>query len=339
MKPRAFSIAAASTLALAGCHQPAGTGAAPAASAAAAASAASAAVPSGPIIAPLAASAPGEAERSAGATLATQGGNGVAACASCHGPQGEGNAAAGFPRIAGQSYAYLLHQLQSYADDTRKHAVMAPIAKALSAAQRGQAAAYYASLAPAGAASAAAPGAASAAAGIARGAMLARTGDDTRLIQACANCHGPGGQGEGAAYPYLAGQHAGYLVNALAEWRDGSRNTDPSGQMPLIAKALGDADAQAVAAFYAQQPLPAAARDARPAPAAAPAPAASAVVSGPASGAQGQATQGVGSEQGAPLTGGAQGPGGGGGGSGSGSTGQPSGAATTGAQAPASGAR
>lgn len=40
-------------------------------------------------------------------------------CASCHGPAGEGNAARGVPRIAGQHYAYLLRQLHDAVDSRR----------------------------------------------------------------------------------------------------------------------------------------------------------------------------------------------------------------------------
>lgn len=41
-------------------------------------------------------------------------GNGVAACASCHGPAGEGNAAAKFPQIAGQHADYTKKQLNAF---------------------------------------------------------------------------------------------------------------------------------------------------------------------------------------------------------------------------------
>jgi cytochrome c553 len=315
-------VLAVAALLLAGCqrHDPVG----PVAASAPPASAASAAAPapSGPIIAPPAAApAPTAAQIAAGGTLASQGAGAVTACASCHGAQGEGNAAANFPRIAGQPYAYLLLQLQSYADDRRQHAVMAPIAKAMSPAQREDAAAYFASLPPQPASAPAAPP--SAASGNAeRGRLLSAAGDESKLVQACANCHGPDGSG-GAANPYLAGQHAGYLVATLGAWRDGTRHNDPSGQMPGIAKSLSDADVQAVAAFFSRQAPPALARDADVASRlASAAPAASAVVSGPhTGGGTSTATQGIGSEQGAPLTGGAQGPGGGGGGAGSGSTG------------------
>lgn len=299
---------------------------------------------SGPIVPPMVAVVPpSDAERAAGATLASQGGGqAIPACATCHGAQGEGNAQAGYPRLAGQSATYLQQQLQSYAEGSRENAVMGPIAKALSEPQRRAGAAYYASLPPAGpagnaaaasgaagsgtakAAGAAAPAAtgraaprtASAHAASARGRQLATLGDESRMLQGCVNCHGPDGIGSGVIYPYLAGQPASYLRAALAAWRNGSRHNDPASQMPFIAKAMAESDLEAVASYYASLPPPLRPLDAPPT-ALARAVGAAALVSGPRqAGAQGSAPQGVGSEQGAPLTGGAQGPGGGGTGTG-----------------------
>jgi hypothetical protein len=99
-------------------------------------------------------------------------------------------------------------------------------------------------------------------------------------------------------------QHANYLVNALAAWRDGLRRNDPSGQMVVIAKSLDDQDVRGVAAYHAQLPPPGQPRDADVA-AAPTSSAASAIISGTA-----QGSQGVGTEQ-TPVTGGAQGAGGG----------------------------
>ena len=45
---------------------------------------------------------------------------GVAACSSCHGPGGAGNAQAGFPRISGQSAQYTAAQLIAYREGERK---------------------------------------------------------------------------------------------------------------------------------------------------------------------------------------------------------------------------
>jgi cytochrome c553 len=40
---------------------------------------------------------------------------GLPACGACHGPDGGGNAAAGFPRVSGQNADYVANQLRAYA--------------------------------------------------------------------------------------------------------------------------------------------------------------------------------------------------------------------------------
>jgi len=254
----------------------------------------------------------------AGQQLASAGGqNGITACVGCHGAQGEGNAQGGFPRLAGQGEAYLARQLTAYANGTRVNPIMQPIAKAMNAQQMRDAAAYYASLGDAPDAAAGAQGAASAKGGgnAGRGRVLSEIGDNSREVQACANCHGPGGLGRQPVYPYLAGQHAGYLTAAMGEWKNGNRKTDPSGQMPHVAQQLADADVAALAAYYSAQPAPPSAAKLVNIPAGSsqhPA-----VMPGPGapgpSGPGGGTVRGTGTEQGAPITGGAQGPGGGGG--------------------------
>ena len=84
---------------------------------------------------------------STGQTIAMQGtAKGVAACISCHGAKGEGNAAAGFPRLAGVSAPYLSAQLTAFADGTRQNPIMQPMAKLLSAHERDAVAQYFAGL-------------------------------------------------------------------------------------------------------------------------------------------------------------------------------------------------
>lgn len=60
---------------------------------------------------------------------------GVPACASCHGVAGMGNAAAGFPRIAGQHAVYIEKQLRAFRDGSRagdpQASIMHGIAKGL----------------------------------------------------------------------------------------------------------------------------------------------------------------------------------------------------------------
>lgn len=273
-------------------------GAGPAGPASGAASAQAAASPA-PVLAPTQVALlapPANEDVSAGRGIAMQGANGAAACMGCHGQNGEGNAQAGFPRLAGLGRMYIERQLNSYADGTRQHPVMTPIAGNLSAQQRMQVAAFYAGLST--------PSTESASAGGGNPPVLVVRGDDKRGLQACVNCHGPQGIGDAGANPYLAGQHQAYLVSALGEWKDGSRHNDPSGQMPAIAKALTDADTKQLAAYFAGLPAPAP----RNAQAAAVAvntsrPAVQSGPSGPTAPAQGKGT-----EQGAPVMGGSQGP-------------------------------
>jgi cytochrome c553 len=262
-----------------------------------------------------------------GAAIATQGAPGIAPCSSCHGAQGEGQAAAGFPRLAGQPWPYLERQLQAYAEDHRTNPVMQPIAKAMTPQQRAAAAQHYGRIvAPATEAAASAPPAATQR----LGRTLAVVGAPDRLLQACSNCHGPDGIGEWATYPALAGQHATYLRNALAEWKDGSRRTDASEQMPRIAKLLSDAETNAVVAYFAALPPPARSRQ-FDANASTPR-SGTTVVSGPTNAGRTAPSQGTGTEQGAPVAGGTQGVGGPGNPTG------PQSGAPTGSGAPAPGA-
>jgi len=242
----------------------------------------------------------------AGARITKSGApNGVTACISCHGANGEGTPGAGFPRLAGQSQFYLNRQLMLFADGSRNHPVMSPIAKAMDRQQMLQTSTYYATLSNA---PSTAKGKADAAA-MQRGRMLADWGDESIHVQACANCHGPGGRGGMFTFPYLAGQHQDYLQAAMTAWKSGARNTDPSGQMPVIAKRMSDADIAAVSAYFAMQPAP------PPLTRSVPAGSASRPVPGPARAGGGGSSpaRGTGTEQGAPTSGGGQGAGGGGG--------------------------
>ena len=261
-----------------------------------------------------AAPAQGQPNVQAGQQLAASGTpNGVTACVGCHGAQGEGNAAGGFPRLAGQSAAYLGKQLGAYANGARVNPIMQPIAKALNAEQIRDVSAYYASLgdAPTAVAVAAKPSVA----GPERGRTLSAIGDNARGVQACANCHGPGGVGSPPAYPYLAGQHANYLTAVMAAWKNGARKTDSSGQMTHISQALADADVAALSAYFSVQPAPPSAAKWVNIPVGSsqrPAVAAAADAPGPR-GTGGSTVRTTGTEQGAATTGGSQGPGGGGG--------------------------
>lgn len=185
-----------------------------------------------------------------GEIIAREGnGRGGVACMSCHGLEGEGDAAGGFPRLAGMPEAYLAKQLRDYSDGSRESPIMTPFAGTLSDTDLQAVAAYYASLEAfelPTAYRAADPGDAAE--------WLAKRGDWEATIPACNQCHGPNGQGVGESFPPLAGQHAGYLAAQLEAWREGSRQNDPDGLMAGVASRLSDAQIAAITDYYATLP-------------------------------------------------------------------------------------
>ncbi|MEW9623016.1 c-type cytochrome [Rhodanobacter geophilus] len=186
------------------------------------------------------------------AAMARQGnGKGAAPCMACHGVDGGGMEANGYPRLAGLDAAYLRHQLDDFANGTRTNPAMQPNASALSEDERAALAKYYSAMPlPARFAKpAAAPDA--------RGERLAERGDWNRGLPGCVQCHGPGGVGVGANFPPLAGQPAAYLTAQLTAWQQGTRRNDPLQLMQHVAKQLTPQEIQAVAGWFVAQPLPA----------------------------------------------------------------------------------
>ncbi|MFJ4375163.1 c-type cytochrome [Pseudomonas japonica] len=183
-----------------------------------------------------------------GQNVFTQGGANPAAmaCQGCHGADGLGMAAAGFPRLAGLPAAYLSKQLRDFRDGTRQNPIMQPLAAALSdeeiAAVTDRLAAMPAPAAPDARRQQMAGSAVQ---------QLALYGDWSRQIPGCVQCHGPGGSGVGEHFPPLAHQPAAYLSAQLNAWRDGSRHNDPNQLMVGVAKAMTDDEVNAIAEYFA----------------------------------------------------------------------------------------
>ncbi|KIG11190.1 cytochrome c class I [Burkholderia sp. MR1] len=184
-----------------------------------------------------------------GEMIATRGTtDGVAACISCHGVHGEGNAAAGFPRLAGISSAYLSAQMAAFATGARQSSIMQPFAKLLSLDERASVATYFSKMA----APASIRTSDDASLNPAEpGPWLATRGRWDQGLPACVQCHGPGGIGVSPTFPPLAGQPASYISNQLHGWKKGARPPGPLALMPVVASKLTDADISAVAAYYA----------------------------------------------------------------------------------------
>jgi cytochrome c553 len=186
-----------------------------------------------------------------GQLIAVGGGPGGAgvACFSCHGLQGQGDAGGAFPRLAGLDAHYLAKQMDDYASGARSDAVMTPISQQLTQPDRQSVALYYAGL------SAQAPPSGSAAASdaslIQRGAILYAQGSAAHGIQACANCHGPGGRGLNRVYPSIAGQPLPYVETQLRLWQAGVRRNDIADLMGSVARRMTDEDIRAASAYVA----------------------------------------------------------------------------------------
>jgi len=190
----------------------------------------------------------GNAHALEGNKIFTEGGSqpGAMPCVACHGADGLGMAAAGFPRLAGLPAAYLRKQLEDFKRASRSHPVMQPVAKALTDAEIdavSQALAAMPAPAPTLAQRSEMPSNPAQ--------KLALQGAWERQIPACVSCHGPAGSGVGDAFPPLAGQPAAYLKAQLLAWQGGTRHNDPNDLMGHIAKSLTADEVQSVAEYFA----------------------------------------------------------------------------------------
>jgi cytochrome c553 len=187
-----------------------------------------------------------------GRRIASQGnGRGAPACESCHGADGLGNAAAGFPRLAGLNAAYLVRQLDDYENGTRNNAVMGTMAKTLAPDERKAIAAYYAALPV----PSKAPRAGNDSAQLVRGQRLAEQGAWSKGIPACYRCHGENGEGIAPHFPAIVDQPASYIAAQFTAWKGGTRSNDPLGLMKAVAVKLDDEEIASVAAWLAANSL------------------------------------------------------------------------------------
>ena len=208
--------------------------------------------------------------------------------------RGSGPAAEAFPVIAGQPEAYLLASLKAFAAGERHSGFMQPPAKRYDDGTLAQLAAWYASqpadarppgedrdpapavgavaaldgiprqILPQGARSESAIVSAAAADGLPKGQealldfgrRIALEGIASRKIPSCTSCHGAEGRRKNDHYPYLSGQPEWYLKTHLTLWKEKERGgTRFKHLMTEVAEDLTDEQIDAVAAWYAEQPL------------------------------------------------------------------------------------
>lgn len=177
-----------------------------------------------------------------------RGGELYAACAACHGAQGEGNPGLKAPRLTHLSSVYIVAQLQKFkagyrggdgaSDSARQMAAMAATLADDQAMY--DTAAYIGTLQG----------------GVSPVTIEADVEQGARYYrQYCAACHGPGAQGNPALNsPRLAGADDWYIVTQLQSFRAGSRGSDANDrtgkQMRAMAGVLPDDDAVAAVAAY-----------------------------------------------------------------------------------------
>lgn len=168
-----------------------------------------------------------------------------ASCAACHGADGNSTNPE-WPKLAGQSEAYLVKQLMEYRSNKRKNAVMNGMAAGIQSDQDViDIAAYFASVK-------ATPGKASNKELVAIGESIYRGGIVDAGVAACSACHGPTGSGNPTAkFPKVSGQHAKYSVIQLQAFKSGERNNDTGKMMRNMAKKMSTAQMEAVAEYMA----------------------------------------------------------------------------------------
>jgi cytochrome c553 len=179
----------------------------------------------------------------------------AAACAACHGLDGN-SADPQYPKLAGQHERYIARQLALYKSGERNNAIMLGFAATLSAQDMRDIGAYFASqkVVPGVADDTAiATGPNQGLAFYQVGERIYRYGKPDQGVPACQACHGPAGRGNpGAAWPQLGGQHAPYTATALTAFRDGmvwGKDANANALMAGVAGNLTDEEIQALSTY------------------------------------------------------------------------------------------
>lgn len=180
----------------------------------------------------LPAAAPAAAKADAPASPYEQGKALAAACAKCHGEDGNSKTP-GTPSLAGQQPHYLVAAIQEYHQGERQTGTMKSMLRDSTKLELESLALFFASQNPA---QRSAPSFGDAAAGEPASAM-------------CGGCHGSRGVSADAATPSLAGQDARYLAKAIKAYR----TTRQHWGMQRYVAGLSDKDMENIAAFYVVQ--------------------------------------------------------------------------------------
>lgn len=166
-----------------------------------------------------------------------------AACAACHGADGNSSNPM-WPSLAGQHATYIYKQLADFEAGRRANASMSGMVAGLSDDDMKNLAAFYAAQSPKPV-------------GfdgelIAMGESIYRGGIAETGVAACMACHSPSGKGNGpAGWPSLKGQYPEYIVAQLQAFKQGVRANDTGRMMRNLVGRMSDMEMKAVAAYVA----------------------------------------------------------------------------------------
>jgi cytochrome c553 len=175
-----------------------------------------------------------------GGTTTSDGVSAIERCVRCHGADGMGRGG-DFPVLAGQHPEYLNNALLAYRAGQRHSGFMRSEAAELDDQARHTVVTYFAQL----------PRTATATPPAGPGADLVASGQPSRQVPACSECHGPAATDRNPAYPHLAGQDADYLFEQLvlfSEHRRGGSAYAPI--MQAIAGRLSREQMRSAAGYY-----------------------------------------------------------------------------------------
>ena len=178
----------------------------------------------------------------------------AAACAACHGLDGN-SADPQYPKLAGQHETYIARQLALYKSGERNNAIMLGFASTLSAQDMRDIGAYFANqkVVPGTADdSLIAEGPNQGRKFYQVGERLFRAGNPDQGIPACQACHGPTGAGIPGPYPAIGGQHSDYTAVQLTAFRDGAvwgKDKRANAVMAGVAANLTDEQIQGLATY------------------------------------------------------------------------------------------
>ena len=163
--------------------------------------------------------------------------NKAAACAACHGPDGNATHPA-MPSLAGQPVFYTHWQIVLFRDGRRRDPQMSPFAANLTEADIADLAAYYATRQPL--ARPAPPG----------DAIAMSAGRRLAELHHCASCHSQASAGPRYT-PQLSGQSYEYLAKQLREFKTRTRGELDGATMTSASQALGEQDIDILARYFA----------------------------------------------------------------------------------------